>query len=98
MRSRCACSGIINTSIVKVPGVTTPGISDAQIDRSQRYYAEHGYLPNVVADRIVRSVCDDDAYLFVGPMAKPASVLARVSRRLTGRATIADSRKSGYLV
>jgi NAD(P)-dependent dehydrogenase (short-subunit alcohol dehydrogenase family) len=91
------CPGIINTNIVKVPGVTTPGISDAQMDKLRRYYVEHGCLPEVVAERIVRSVCNDDAYLFVGPMARPASVLARISRRLTRRITIRDSRQSGYL-
>jgi hypothetical protein len=52
---------------------------------------------DVVAERIVRSVCNNDAYLFVGPMAKPASMLARVSRRLTRKITIRDSRQSGYL-
>jgi hypothetical protein len=50
-----------------------------------------------VANGIVRAVLADDLYLFVGPMAKPASVLARLSRRLTRRVTIKDSYKSGYL-
>jgi hypothetical protein len=58
---------------------------------------EHGCLPSAVANGIVRAVLADDLYLFVGPMAKPASVLARLSRRLTRRVTIKDSYKSGYL-
>jgi NAD(P)-dependent dehydrogenase (short-subunit alcohol dehydrogenase family) len=91
------CPGIINTNIVNVPGTTAPRISQAQMEKLRRYYRDHGCLPDVVAERIVRSVLDDDAYLFVGPMARPASLLARVSRRLTRRVTIRDSRKSGYL-
>jgi NAD(P)-dependent dehydrogenase (short-subunit alcohol dehydrogenase family) len=91
------CPGIINTNIVNAHGMTTSGISTAQIEKLRRYYVEHGCLPDLVADGIVRSVLNDDQYLFVGPMAKPASVLARLSRRLTRRVTIKGSYKSGYL-
>jgi NAD(P)-dependent dehydrogenase (short-subunit alcohol dehydrogenase family) len=91
------CPGIINTAIVRGPNSTAPGITDAQIAKLRRYYVEHGCLPDVVADGIVRSVLADDAYLFVGPLARPASVLARVSRRLTRRVTLRDARKSGYV-
>lgn len=91
------CPGIINTNIVNAKSMTAPGIGAAQLQKLQRYYVEHGCLPDVVAEGIVRSVLDDSAYLFVGPMARAASVLARVSRRLTRRVTIRDSRKSGYL-
>jgi NAD(P)-dependent dehydrogenase (short-subunit alcohol dehydrogenase family) len=90
------CPGIVNTSIVNAAGRTAAGIGAAQIEKLRRYYVEHGCLPDVVADGIVRSVLHDDPYLFVGPMARPASLLARVSRRLTRRITISDSRKSGY--
>lgn len=91
------CPGIINTTIVNVPGTTAPGLGEVQLEKLRRYYVEHGCLPSVVADGIVRSVLKDDAYLFVGPMARPASLLARLSRRLTRKVTISDSRKSGYL-
>ena len=91
------CPGIVNTSIVNAAGRTAAGIGAAQIEKLRRYYVEHGCLPDVVADGIVRSVLHDDLCLFVGPMARPASLLARVSRRLTRRITISDSRKSGYL-
>jgi NAD(P)-dependent dehydrogenase (short-subunit alcohol dehydrogenase family) len=91
------CPGIINTNIINVPGRTTAGISEAQIEKLRRYYAQHGCLPDVVAAGIVRSVLNDDLYLFVGPEARPASVLARVSRRLTRWMTIRAARKSGYL-
>jgi NAD(P)-dependent dehydrogenase (short-subunit alcohol dehydrogenase family) len=92
------CPGIINTNIVNVPGTTAPRITEAQMEKLRRYYHEHGCLPDVVAESIVQSVLKDDAYLFVGPMARSASLLARVSRRLTRKATIRDARKSGYLV
>ena len=91
------CPGIINTNIVNVPATTAPGFGGSQLQKLQRYYVENGCLPNVVADGIVRSVLNGDAHLYVGPMAKPASLLARVSRRLTRKVTLRDSRKSGYL-
>ncbi len=63
----------------------------------QRFYVEHGCLPDVVANDIVRSILKDDLYCFTGPAAKPASVLARISRRLTRTVTIRDAKRSGYL-
>ena len=61
------CPGIINTNIVNAPGMIAPGISEAQLQKLQHYYVEHGCLPDVVAEGIVRSVLADDLYLFVGP-------------------------------
>lgn len=91
------CPGIINTNIVNASGRTAPGISDVQIEKLRRFYVQHGCLPDVVANGIVRSVLNDGLYLFVGPGAKPASLLARWSRRLTRKATIRAARRSGYL-
>jgi len=91
------CPGIINTNIVQTTGMTAAGIGVAQMEKLRRYYVEHGCPPSEVAEGTVRAVLNDDLYLFVGPMAKPASVLARISRRLTRKVTISDSRKSGYL-
>jgi NAD(P)-dependent dehydrogenase (short-subunit alcohol dehydrogenase family) len=91
------CPGIINTNIVNVPGRTTAAIGAAQLEKLRRYYVEHGCLPGLVGDGIVRSVLNDDLYLFVGPEAKPAAALARLSRRLTRWMTIRAARKSGYL-
>ena len=91
------CPGIINTNIVNAAGMTAPGISAGQLQKLQRYYVEHGCLPDVVAEGIVRSVLTDDTYLFVGPKAKPASILARLSRRLMRKATLRDARVAGYL-
>lgn len=91
------CPGYINTSIVKSPGASAPGISEAQIEKLRRFYVENGCLPSVVADGIVRSVLKDDVYLFVGPMAKAASIMSRLSRRLARKGTIREARRSGYL-
>jgi NAD(P)-dependent dehydrogenase (short-subunit alcohol dehydrogenase family) len=91
------CPGIINTNIVTAAGMTAPGIGAGQLQKLQRYYVEHGCLPDVVAEGIVRSVLSDDQYLFVGPKAKLASILARVSRGMVRQATLRDSRVAGYL-
>jgi NAD(P)-dependent dehydrogenase (short-subunit alcohol dehydrogenase family) len=91
------CPGIINTNIVNASGMTAPGISADQLQRLQRYYVEHGCLPDVVAEGIVRSVLADDPYLFVGPAARLGAVAARLSRRLTRRLTLRGARESGYL-
>lgn len=92
------CPGIINTNIVRTSGMTAPGITETQMQKLRAYYVEHGCLPDVVARDIVRSILNDDQYCFTGPMAKPASMLARISRRLTRKVTIRDARRSGYLV
>ena len=91
------CPGIINTNIVNGRHMMAPGIGPAQVRKLQRYYVEHGCLPNVVADGIVRSVLDDDPYLFVGPMAKLATLLAWLPRGLRRTLTLKDAGKAGYL-
>lgn len=90
-------AGIINTNIVNAPGRTAPGIGAAQLEKLRRYYVEHGCLPGGVAEGIVRSLLADDAYLFVGPEARPGALLARLSRRLTRKVTLRTARRSGYL-
>lgn len=91
------CPGIINTNIVFVPACTAPGISEAQMSKLRKYYEVSGCHPSVVGEDVARAVEADDAYLFTGPMAKPGAALARISRRLARRFTVAGSRKSGYL-
>jgi short-subunit dehydrogenase len=90
------CPGIINTNIVRV-SATAPGITAAQLQKLQHYYHQSGCHPSVVADGVVRSVERDEAFLFVGPMAKAGHTLMRLSRRLTRKMTVANARKSGYL-
>ena len=90
------CPGIINTAIVHV-SPTASGMSDAQIRKLQKYYADEGCHPSVVAADVVRSVENDDGFLFTGPAAKLGSTAMRISRRLARRLTIAAARKSGYM-
>ena len=90
------CPGIINTAIVHV-SPTGSGMSEAQIARLQKYYADEGCHPDVVAADIVRSVERDDAFLFTGPGARLGYTAMRISRRLARRFTLDVARKSGYL-
>lgn len=91
------CPGIINTNIVNARHRVAASIGEAQLQKLQRYYVENGCLPNVVAEGIVRSVLDDQQYLFVGPMARLASLLRWLPPRLKRRLTIRDAGKAGYL-
>jgi len=90
------CPGIINTAIVHV-SPTASGMSAAQVQKLQKYYADEGCHPRTVAEDIVRSVERDKRFLFTGPSAKLGYNVMRVSRRLARRITIAVARKSGYL-
>ncbi len=90
------CPGIINTAIVHV-SPTASGMDEAQIRKLQKYYADEGCHPGVVAADIVRSVERDDAFLFTGPSARLGYNAMRLSRRLARRLTIAVAKKSGYL-
>ena len=90
------CPGIINTAIVHV-SPTASGMSAAQIQKLQKYYADKGCHPRAVAEDVVRSVERDDRFLFTGPSAKLGFNAMRVSRGLARRLTIAVARKSGYL-
>ena len=91
------CPGIINTNIINAAGMVAPGISAAQLQKLQHYYVEHGCLPDVVAEGIVRSVLADDLYLFAARPPGSAPSLARLSRRLTRWLTLRGARDSGYL-
>jgi NAD(P)-dependent dehydrogenase (short-subunit alcohol dehydrogenase family) len=90
------CPGIINTAIVHV-SPTASGMSEAQIQKLQKYYADEGCEPNVVAADVVRAVETDQIFLFTGPGARLGYNAMRISRRLARRFTIDAARKSGYL-
>ena len=90
------CPGIINTAIVHV-SPTASGMSAAQIQKLQQYYADEGCHPRTVAGDVVRSVERDRRFLFTGPSAKLGYNVMRMSRSLARRLTIAVARKSGYL-
>jgi NAD(P)-dependent dehydrogenase (short-subunit alcohol dehydrogenase family) len=90
------CPGIINTAIVHV-SPTASGMSEAQIKKLQKYYADEGCEANVVAADVVRAVVTDGSFLFTGPGARLGYNAMRISRRLARRFTIDAARKSGYL-
>jgi NAD(P)-dependent dehydrogenase (short-subunit alcohol dehydrogenase family) len=90
------CPGIINTAIVHV-SPTGSGMTSGQIQKLQRYYAEEGCEPGVVAADVVRAVESDASFLFTGPGAKLGFNAMRLSRRLARRLTIRAARMSGYL-
>jgi NAD(P)-dependent dehydrogenase (short-subunit alcohol dehydrogenase family) len=90
------CPGIIDTAIVHV-SPTAPGMGEAQIRKMQKFYADKGCHPDVVAADIVRSVEGNDSFLFTGPGARLGYLAMRLSRRLARRLTIVAARKSGYL-
>lgn len=90
------CPGIINTAIVHV-SPTGSGMTAAQIQKLQRYYADAGCEPSVVAADVVHAVESDEIFLFTGPSARLGYNAMRVSRRLARRLTIHAARKSGYL-
>jgi len=90
------CPGIINTAIVHV-SPTASGMSEAQIKKLQKYYADEGCEPSVVAADVVRAVVTDGSFLFTGPGARLGYNAMRISRRLARRFTIDAARKSGYL-
>jgi NAD(P)-dependent dehydrogenase (short-subunit alcohol dehydrogenase family) len=90
------CPGIINTAIVHV-SPTASGMSAAQIQKLQKYYADEGCHPRVVAADVVRSIERDDGFLFTGPSAKLGYHAMRLSRSLARKLTIGVARKSGYL-
>jgi NAD(P)-dependent dehydrogenase (short-subunit alcohol dehydrogenase family) len=90
------CPGIINTAIIHV-SPTASGMSAAQIQKLQKYYEDEGCHPSVVAEDVVHSVENDDAFLFTGPAARLGYHAMRISRRLGRRLTIAAAKKSGYL-
>lgn len=90
------CPGIINTAIVHV-SPTASGMTAAQIQKLQKYYADEGCEPDVVAADVVRAVEKDAIFLFTGPGAKLGFNFMRLSRRLARKFTIDAARKSGYL-
>ncbi|MGB7737799.1 MAG: SDR family oxidoreductase [Steroidobacteraceae bacterium] len=90
------CPGIVNTAIVHV-SPTASGMTEAQIKKLQKYYADEGCDPSVVAADVVRVVATDEIFLFTGPGAKLGFNAMRLSRRLARRFTIDAARKSGYL-
>jgi NAD(P)-dependent dehydrogenase (short-subunit alcohol dehydrogenase family) len=90
------CPGIINTAIVGSRANIAQSISDEQVDRLQRYYQAKGVTAEVVAQAVVRGVREGRSLVLVGPKARSSYYAKRISRGLTGRLSIADSKSIGF--
>lgn len=99
VRVSTVCPGIINTPIVR-PSATSVGsnMSAAQMQRLAAYYQATGAPPSLVADALVRAVQTGQGLVLVlvGPYAKLAYHLKRLSRALLARVTLTDAKKMGY--
>lgn len=97
VRVMMVCPGVINTPIVSGNAQLAPEIPRSQIERLQAYYVAHGCPPREVADALLRALVRGEQILFAGPLARSASTLMRISRRLARRVTLARARDMGYL-
>ncbi len=91
------CPGIIDTPITDSPAAISPSVPAEQLARLRAYYRANGAQPEQVADAIVDGVTRGRSLVLVGPMARPAYHIKRISRGLLRRLSLADSRKAGYL-
>ena len=73
----CVHPGVINTAIVHGTD-TGNAVSEKHLNNLQSYYQEHGSLPTVVAQDIVKGVQENQARVFTGASAKPTSILKRL--------------------
>jgi short-subunit dehydrogenase len=91
------CPGIINTPIVRPsPASVGANMTEVQLQKLAAYYQVTGAAPSVVAEAIVRAVQTGKGLVLVGPYAKLAFHLKRLSRALLTRITLADASKMGY--
>jgi len=89
--------GIINTPIVHDAGGIGPSVSAQQVAGLQKYYAQNGCHPRVVADAIVAAIRRERAKLFVGPAAKLSAFARRsLPDGLKRRLTLANAIKIGF--
>jgi short-subunit dehydrogenase len=97
VRVSAVCPGVINTPIVRPSaGSVGSNITSDQLQKLSAYYQRTGAHPSVVATAIVQAVQRGQGLVLVGPYAKLAFHLKRVSRALLTRVTLADSKKMGY--
>lgn len=90
------CPGVINTAI-STSSATTPGMTSAQLQRLQNYYAREGCSPDVVADDVLQAVKTGKTLVLSGPYARLTFHLKRISRRLLQKVMLGSARKLGYL-
>lgn len=90
------CPGVINTAI-STSSATTPGMTSAQLQRLQNYYAREGCSPDVVANDVLQAVKTGKTLVLSGPYARLTFHLKRISRRLLQKVMLGSARKLGYL-
>ena len=78
------------------PASVGSNITAAQLQKLSAYYQSTGAHPSVVAASIVEAVKTGRGLVLVGPYAKLAFHLKRVSRALLTYVTLADGKKMGY--
>jgi len=89
--------GIINTPIVHDSRSIGPSISEEQVAGLQKFYAQIGCHPRVVAEAIVAGIMRERAKLFVGPTAKLSALARRfLPTRVKRRLTVANAVKIGF--
>jgi len=91
------CPGIIDTPITASSASVSPSVSAEQLARLRDYYRTKGASPDTVADAIVDGVRRGRSLVLVGPKARPAYHMKRISRTLVRRLSLADARKVGFL-
>ncbi|WP_172152045.1 SDR family NAD(P)-dependent oxidoreductase [Pseudomonas tumuqii] len=90
------CPGVINTAI-STSSATTPGMTSAQLQHLQNYYAREGCSPDVVANDVLQAVKTGKTLVLSGPYARLTFHLKRISRRLLQKVMLGSARKLGYL-
>jgi len=90
------CPGVINTAI-STSSATSPGMTSAQLQRLQNYYAREGCSPDVVANDVLQAVKTGKTLVLSGPYARLTFHLKRISRRLLQKVMLGSARKLGYL-
>ena len=91
------CPGVINTAITTSGSATSPGMTSAQLQRLQNYYAREGCSPDVVANDVLQAVKTGQTLVLSGPYARLTFHLKRLSRRLLQKVMLGSARKLGYL-
>jgi len=91
------CPGIIDTPITASSSSVSPSVPAEQLARLRNYYRANGASPDVVAEAIVDGVQRGRPLVLVGPKARSAYHMKRVSRSLVRRLSLADARKVGFL-
>ena len=92
----CVHPGVINTAFVQ--DTSRMNMDQAQIERLQRHYVEHGVHPRVVAEDIIKGVRSGAGTILSGKDVGKLSLLKRLlPRKIFRKLLINASRQMGYL-